>query len=110
MSEASSSVVGGRRSREEAERLVCEFEQSGMRRAAFCQGRGVAPHTLDYYRRKLGNPNQARATQLLPVELVGPVATRSSYLRVELANGRRIAVEDGFDALLLRRLGAVLEG
>ena len=29
---------------------------------------------------------------------------------MELANGRRIAAEEGFDALLLRRLIAVLEG
>lgn len=102
--------MGGRRSREEAERLVCEFEQSGMTRTAFCRGRGVSPHMLDYYRRKLGNQKQPRSGQLLPVELVGPLPGRSSHLRVELANGRRIAVEDGFDALLLRRLIAVLEG
>lgn len=99
-----------RRSREEAERLVSEFAQSGMTRTAFCRGRGIALYTLDYYRRKLGNPEQSRRGQLLPVELVGPLLGRGSHLRVELANGRRIAVEDGFDALLLRRLMAVLEG
>ena len=102
--------MGGRRSREEAERLVSEFEQSGMTRTAFCQGREVTPHMLDYYRRKLGNSKQLQASQFLPVELVGARPSRSSHLRVELANGRRIAVEDGFDALLLRRLVAVLEG
>ena len=110
MSESSAVVVGGRRSREEAERLVSEFEQSGMTRTAFCRGRGVALHTLDYYRRKLGNQEQPRAAQLLPVELVGALPGSSSHLRVELASGRRIAVEDGFDGLLLRRLIAVLEG
>ena len=102
--------MGGRRSREEAERLVCEFEQSGMTRTAFCRGRGVSPQMLDYYRRKLGNQMQPRGAQLLPVELVGSSPARSSHLRVELGNGRRIAVEEGFDALLLRRLMAVLEG
>ena len=110
MSESSSAVVVGRRSREEAERLVSEFEQSGMTRAAFCRGRGVSAHTLDYYRRKLANQKQPRTGQLLPVELVGALPARSTHLRVELANGRRIAVEEGFDALLLRRLIAVLEG
>jgi hypothetical protein len=29
---------------------------------------------------------------------------------LELANGRRIAVEQGFDAILLKRLITVLEG
>ena len=81
-----------------------------MTRAAFCLGRGVSPHTLDYYRRKHGNPKQQRVAQLLPVELVGALQARSSHLRVELANGRRIAVEDRFDAQLLRHLIAVLEG
>lgn len=110
MSESSSAVVGVRRSREEAERLVSEFEQSGMTRTAFCRGRGVSAHMLDYYRRKLGNGKPSRTAQLLPVELVGPLPARRSHLRVELGNGRRIAVEEGFDALLLRRLIAVLEG
>jgi hypothetical protein len=31
-------------------------------------------------------------------------------LRVELVNGRRIVVEGGFDASVLRRLISVLEG
>ena len=110
MSESSSALVSDRRSREEAERLVKEFEQSGMTRMAFCREREIRPHTLDYYRRKHGSPKQERVAQLLPVELVGAVPARSSHLRVELANGRRIGVEEGFDALLLRRLLAVLEG
>jgi hypothetical protein len=42
----------GRRSRTEADRLVLEYEQSGLRRKAFCQRHGIALHTLDYYRRQ----------------------------------------------------------
>jgi len=42
------------------------------------------------------------------VELVSSPASDST-LRVELANGRRIAVQVGFDAELLRRIVAVLE-
>jgi hypothetical protein len=34
----------------------------------------------------------------------------STVLRVELANGRRIVVEAGFDVAHLQRLVAVLEG
>lgn len=110
MSETGVVVRGGRLSQAEAERLVSEFAQSGMTRTAFCRGRGIALYTLDYYRRKLGNRNQPRGAQLLPVELVGRLPGSSSHLRVELGNGRRIAVEAGFDAHLLRRLIAVLEG
>ena len=39
-----------RRSQAEAESLVQDFEQSGLNRKAFCSARGVALHTLDYYR------------------------------------------------------------
>ena len=93
-----------RRSREEAERLVREYERSRMTRRAFCEAQGIAPHTLDYYRRRHGGAARAETGQLLPVQLVGPLPARGAHLRVELGNGRRIAIEEGFDALLLQRL------
>jgi transposase-like protein len=112
MTESSSLAVRGRRSRsrEEAERLVREFEQSGMTRTAFCEAQGIALQTLAYYRQKYRRPGRPGAAHLLPVELVGSLPARDSHLRLELANGRRIAVEQGFDAILLKRLIAVLEG
>ena len=87
-----------------------DFEQSGLRRKAFCEARGLALHTLDYYRhlartRRVAVP----AAELLPVELIGATPTGGG-LRVELANGRRIVVEAGFDVSHLKRLIAVLEG
>ena len=102
-------VVGGRRSQVEAERLVRDFEQSGLTRKAFCTARGVAVHTLDYYRhRERTRRASTSVEELLPVELIG--TTASGGLRVELANGRRIVVEAGFDVSHLKRLIAVLEG
>ena len=102
--------MSSRRSREEAERLVEEYTRSGMTRAAFCRAQGIAPHTLDYYREKHRKLKQQNTAQLLPVELVNSLPSRSSCLGVELANGRRIAVAEGFDAMLLKRLIATLEG
>ena len=72
--------------------LVRDFEQSGLTRKAFCDARGVAVHTLDYYchrerTRRVATP----AEELLPVELIGAPPV-SGGLRVELANGRRIVV------------------
>lgn len=87
-----------------------EFEQSGMTRAAFCRARGIGQNTLAYHRRKHGNQGESGLARLLPVQLVGLQPSRGPHLRVELANGRRIAVEDGFDAGLLKRLVAALEG
>lgn len=98
------------RSQAEAERLVRDFEQSGLSRKAFCTARGVALHTLDYYRHRNRVRRQGGgAEHLVPVELIDPTPAVFG-LRVELANGRRILVEAGFDASHLKRLLAVLEG
>jgi hypothetical protein len=82
MREASSVVVNRSRSREEAERLVREFEQSRMGRKAFCEARGIAPHRLDYFRRRYGSGALQGVGQLVPVELVGSFPLRGSRLRV----------------------------
>jgi len=77
---------------------------------AFSRARGVAPHTLDYYRKRHRVSTAEYAGQrLVPVELVGAAGVGSG-LRVELSNGRAIVVDAGFDASHLKRLVAVLEG
>ena len=99
-----------RRSQAEAESLVRDFEQSGLRRKAFCSARGIALHTLDYYRARHRIRRAAPAAQeLVPVDLIS-VSPVGGCLRVELANGRRIVVEAGFDVSVLKQLVAVLEG
>jgi transposase-like protein len=118
--------VSRRRSREEAALLVLEYEQSGLRRQAFCRQHGLSVATLDNYRKRScsldaavtdavpSSPNRPAIT-LVPLELVEqPAIARQEVchgatLFVELAGGRRIAVVSGFDALTLTRLIAVLE-
>jgi transposase len=104
-----------RRSRLEADGLVVEFERSGMTRTAFCRAQGVSAHTLDYYRR-MRRGQAVVAPRLVPVELVGtservspPQASCGAPLRVELSNGRRIVIEEGFSATLLKSVIAALE-
>ena len=41
-----------RRSRGEAERLVLDYERSGMTRVAFCRQHGLSAATLDNYRKR----------------------------------------------------------
>lgn len=110
------SVVGERRrwTQAEGDRLVAEYEQSGMTRKAFSRMRGIPPQILDYHRYK--RRNRGQRVQLLPVELLaaqntgsGVLQAEAGSLRVELANGRRIVVEEGFSATLLQRVVAVLE-
>ena len=125
-----------RRSREEADRLVLEFAQSGLTRRVFCAQHGLSVAALDQYRKR-GRTLEHSPTQpqpapnlgcqrpvfvagvenrILPVEFVSrtvpvsaSVVERDRALRVELANGRRIEVAHGFDASTLERLVAVLE-
>jgi hypothetical protein len=99
-----------RRSQAEAEGLVRDFEQTGLSRKAFCITRGVALHTLDYYRARCRTRRASTAAHgLFPVDLISTPSVRVG-LRVELANGRRIVVEAGFEVSVLKQLVAVLEG
>jgi len=103
-------VESHRRSQAEAETLVRDFEQSGLSRKAFSSARGVALHTLDYYRGRYRTRRASTAAQgLCPVDLIS-TPTGSGGLRVELGNGRRIIVEAGFDVSVLKQLVAALEG
>ena len=105
-------IAGSGLSEAEWEVLAREFEQSGLKRKAFCEARGVAVSRFDYHRyryRRLMQRAAAPATQLVPVELVS-ATSGGGGMRVELANGRRIVVEAGFDVSHLRRLIAALEG
>ena len=111
MRDTRAAVAGRRRSQAEAEGLVRDFEQSGLTRKAFCEARGVALHTLAYYRARYSTRRVAAAAQdLLPVDLINSSSMSGGGLRVELANGRRIIVEAGFDVSVLKQLVAALEG
>jgi hypothetical protein len=115
MSESVGTAVRRRRSKVEAERLVVEFKQSGLTRQAFCAQHGLSVGTLDRYREHRRPEAPAVTSRMLPVEIITGVAPAPSAeisreaLWVELGNGRRIAVAQGFDATTLERLVAVLE-
>ena len=105
-----------RRSLAEAQVLVAEFEASGLKRAAFCQQRGLAVGTLDKYRQRVHGGRQSGGRPFVPVEVipstahdVNSVAGRDGALVVELRSGRRIEVRRGFDTGTLERLLTVLD-
>ena len=114
MSEAGS--VRRRRSRVEVEKLVAEYEASGLTRDGFCQQRGLSVAALDKYRRRVQKWGRLGAGPMLPVEVVSSTAPGSNcaaggdgVLVVELRSGRRIEVRRGFDAGTLERLLTVLD-
>ena len=121
-------VVSGfrRRSRAEVERLVSEFEQSGLGRKEFSVAHGLSVHTLDAWRRRVAG--SAKREEIVPVEIVADRAVRMGsqaetpkgatraacmeprgQLRVVLGAVLSIEVDPGFDASELRRLIVVLD-
>jgi hypothetical protein len=96
-----------RRSQADWAGIVEEYQQSGKSRDVFSVERGISVKSLGYHLLKQRGAVRT-GPRLLPVELVSS-PTSDAILRVELANGRRIAVGAGFDAELLRRVVAVVE-
>jgi hypothetical protein len=110
-------LVRRRRSRAEGERLVLEFEHSGLGRREFCAIHGLSVYTLDAWRRR--QRHSEACEQLVPVEIVedraAPVDSNHNgstapiqVFRILLSDGLRIEVDPGFDAAELRRLVATL--
>ena len=110
--------VGGiqrRRSRAEVDRLVAEYEASGLSRQEFCLKQGLALVTLDRYRkrRRHGRETSSGNSRLINVELSDAQQLggrgQDSELAVVLSGGRRIEVRRGFDPEMLGQLVRVLE-
>jgi transposase-like protein len=106
-----------RRTREAVQRLVSEFNASGLPASEFCRRHGLAPSTL---RRNLKRACADRAAAQPGVRFVAvkvngtaPASKKAPLpagLEVVLAGGRRIAVASGFDAVTLGQLVRALEG
>ena len=114
MNEEQVCAVRRRRSRQEVEQVVAEYESSGLSRVEFCRERGVALSTLGRYRSRQQRQASAGSNALLAVEVCGrataPIAATGSALAVVLRSGRRIEVGRGFDTGALEQLVRVLEG
>jgi hypothetical protein len=109
-------VVRRRRSGVEVEKLVSEYEASGLTRQAFCVDRGLSVAALDKYRRRVHGGRHSGDRRFVPVEVVPAMAQdvnsiggRDGALVVELRSGCRIEVRRGFDAGTLERLVTVLD-
>src|SRR5271167_1100469 len=106
-----------RRTRAEVQQLVAEFVSSGMRRASFCQSRGLSFSTLDRHLKKLRWKRRRKpissAGRLVPVELAAGKSPKqhepSCGLAVVLPGGRRLEVHPDFDTNTFERLVSALE-
>jgi hypothetical protein len=99
-----------RRSREEANRLAADYEESGLTQREFCEQRGVSLKALvrylARYRREQRGKNQR--PQWVAVE-VGAKRGDVAELSIVLAGGRRIEISRGFDVETLLRVVEALE-
>lgn len=92
------------RSEQEIGELLAGYERSGLTRREYCEQRGVAVTTFDYYRR-------SRAKRVSPVLVPVRVepATSENALTLVCLNGRRIEVPSHFSEDGLLRLLRVAE-
>jgi transposase-like protein len=114
MSESQEVSGRKRRSREEVQRLMMEFELSGLRQNAFCRKHDLALSTLQRQLKKRRlDQGEAKSKRLVAVELAskGQEANNRTLcaLEVVLGSGRRIEVREDFDCQTVRRVVAVLE-
>ena len=105
-------VKGSGRNAKEVERIVVDFERSGLSRRLYCERHGIAVPTLDWYRRRVSASRSS--PDLVPVKIrkaATPVTGGArDGLTLVLGNGVRIETtwnfNDGALARLIRIAGA----
>lgn len=90
-------------------RVVQEYLSSGLRRREFCEQRGLALTTLDYWRREhaVQSRKKERRPRLVAVQVAE--AEPVPHFTLCLANGRRIECSWRFADLELARLIRIAE-
>jgi hypothetical protein len=108
----------GGRSAEEVEKVVIEFERSGLSRREYSEQRGIPLPTLDWYRRRVqtrrgatnGVTKLARVRVKAPATSVAATGAARDGFALSLVNGCRIEAGWNFDesrlAQLIRIAGA----
>lgn len=95
-----------RRSAEEVEQVVQQYQASGLSQREFSQQTGIKLSTLGRYIRRDGQSEAPQ--QLVRVKLEAPTEPDSGFVLM-LGNGRRIASAWAFSDTVLARLIRVAE-
>ena len=93
----------------EMRRVLNEWESSGLRRREFCEQRGIALTTFDYWRREhaVQPRKQGQRPRLIAVQVAN--AEPAPQFTLSLANGRRIGCSWRFADAELARLIRIAE-
>src|SRR5580692_4485931 len=82
-----------RRSREEIQRLMMEFESSGLRQNEFCRKHGLALSTLQRQLKKRRlDQGEAKSSRLVAVELASKGRDGNNRTLCALTGGERLAI------------------
>jgi hypothetical protein len=101
-------VKGSGRNANEVERIIADFERSGMKRREYCEVHGIALPTLDWYRRRVHASRSSAG--LVPVKIENSAmpspatGTAPQGFTLVLGNGSRIETGWNFDGDQLARL------
>ena len=89
--------------------VLDEWETSGLSRREFCQQRGIAVTTFDYWRREhaVKRRKQARGPRMVAVKVKN--VEPAPHFTLSLANGRRIECSWRFADVELTRLIRIAE-
>lgn len=101
-------MAAKRRRAEEWRPIVEEWQRSGLRRSEFARARGVNPHTLGWWRWKLGASGGQQETSFLEVVVEEPAAPPKAPDFVLELGDARLRIPCGFHGEELRRLVATL--
>lgn len=105
MAEKSKALVKLRWSESDARAVVSAWRQSGKRISEFAVENGLSEERVRRWSVRL--EGRGRRERFYPVRLVGG---ESAAIEVELLNGRRVRVREGFSSEELRRVLEVVEG
>jgi hypothetical protein len=95
----------------EWQRLIEQFEQSGLTQKQFAQQHQVPLSTLQswlYRRRRQAGPGLSVPVRLLPVEVSAPAKAFSGRVEVLAPGGTRVSFEVGTDVDYVAHLVAAL--
>lgn len=95
----------------EMRRLLRRREREGLTYAELAAVTGESRHTLAWWAWKLRQPvhEESGAPPFVELSISPPELATSTGIEVLLSNGRRLAVQRGFDEETLRRAIALLE-
>ena len=97
------------RKQQQWQQWIEQWQASGLSVRAFCARHRLAEPRFYAWRRQLRR-RQRHVTDFVPVRVLAtPQPAAEHVLELVLADGRRLRVPPGFDAVTLRHLLAVLE-